>query len=95
MVDMVFNGPANFSMDLFVVNDETGQEAKVDIGLGVFEYPTKEKVKARIQKFVDEELEAALPGFRLMTKTEAWEAVMFEQTGQRFAMAGGKEWDEI
>jgi len=26
---------------------------------------------------------------------EAWESEMFAQTGERFAMVGTKEWDEI
>ncbi|MFW1676408.1 hypothetical protein ACFVYJ_01320 [Pontibacter sp. JAM-7] len=95
MKDLVFNGPADFNMEVFVVNDETEQAGKVTIGLGIFEYPSKEKVKARIQKFVDEEMKEAIPGFRLMTKTEAWEHAMLEKTGTRFAMAGGKDWDEI
>ena len=65
------------------------------IGLGVFDYPSKEKVKERIAKFEAEELVGALDGFRLMTKREAWEMVMYEKTGERFAMVGGQDWDEI
>jgi hypothetical protein len=95
MEDLVFNGPADFKMEVFVVNDETEQSGKVTIGLGMFEYPSKEKVKERIQKFVYEEMEEIIPGFRLMTKTEAWEYIMLEKTGTQFAMAGGKDWDEI
>lgn len=95
MGDLVFNGPAEFEMQVFVVNDETGQSGRVTIGLGVFEYPTKEKVKDRIDKFEREELVDALEGFRVMTKEEAWSMVMYEKTGTQFAMAGGKEWDKI
>jgi len=34
---MVFNGPLEVNMDVFVVNDETEQPGKVTIGLGVCE----------------------------------------------------------
>jgi len=95
MSDLIFNGPAEFDMQVMVVNDETGQSGRVTIGLGMFEYPSKKKVKKRIEKFEAEELIDALDGFRLMTKYEAWATVMHEKTGERFAMAGGKDWDEI
>ena len=92
--DLIFNGPAEFEMQVFVVNDETGQSGRATIGLGVFEYPTKEQVKQRIAEFEANELES-LDGFRLMTKEESWQMVMFEKTGTTFAIAGGKDWDEI
>lgn len=95
MSDIFFNGPAEFEMQVFVVNDETGQSGRVTIGLGVFEYPTKEKVKERIGEFERDEMVGALEGFRLMTKEEAFSTVMYEKTGTRAAMAGGKDWDEI
>ena len=91
--ELTFNGPAEFYMEVFVTNDETGQQGRVTIGLGTFGYPTKERVAARIEKFKDTELVDALDGFRLMTKPEAWEVVMFEKTGTTFAMAGTEEWD--
>lgn len=92
---LVFNGPAEFEMQVFVINDETKQIGRATIGLGVFEYPTKKKVKERIAKFEQEELVDALEGFRIMTKEEAWSMVMYEKTGTKFSMAGGKDWDEI
>ena len=52
-------------------------------------------VAERIKEFESEELTGTLPGFRLMTKEEAWTTAMYEKTGERFAMAGGKDWDEI
>ena len=95
MSNITFNGPAEFEMQVFVINDETKQSGRVTIGLGVFEYPTKKKVKERVAKFEREELVDALDGFRIMTKKEAWRTVMREKTGTQFAMAGGKDWDEI
>jgi len=92
---MVFNGPASFDMQVMVINDETGQVGEVTVGLGLFEYPTPLAIKERIEKMVAEEFEGALDGFRLMTKEEAWKQKMLEKTGTRFAMMGGKDWDEI
>ena len=93
--DMVFNGPAEFDMQVFIINEDTGQSGKATIGLGAFEYPTPQKVKARLDKLNAEDFQGALEGFRLMTKIEAWEAVILEKTGERFAMIGGREWDPI
>lgn len=90
--DLIFNGPAEFEMQIYVINDDLGQEGKATVGLGTFEYPSKEKVSERIAKFEAEEMPK---GFRLMTKSEAWELAMYEKTGTTFAMAGGKEWDPV
>ena len=92
MSDLVFNGPAEFEMQIFVINDEDEQQGRATVGLGTFEYPSKEKVADRIAKFEAEEMPK---GFRLMTKAEAWEMVMYEKTGTSFAMAGSKGWDKI
>lgn len=96
--DLVMNGPVEFNMEIFVINDETQQAGKVTVGLGVFEYPTPEKVKNRIAKFEDEELSVLGEGFRIMTKQESWNMIMREKTGQSevvFALPGGHEWDSI
>lgn len=92
MSDLVFNGPAEFQMEVFVINDDDHAIGRATIGLGTFEYPSKEKVAERISKFESEEMPK---GFRLMTKTESWEMVMLEKTGTSFAMAGNKDWDHI
>lgn len=96
--NLIMNGAAEFNMEVFVINEEKGQKGKVTIGLGVFEFPTPEKVKERIAKFEAEELESIGDGFRVMSKREAWDFVMQERTGQsdmRFALPKGPEWDEL
>jgi len=93
--DLIFNGPAEFDIQVFVTNDETKQSGRATIGLGPFEYPSKESVKQRIAEFEAEEMVDALAGFRLMTKEEAWALIMREKTGMTFAMIGSKEWDDI
>ena len=96
--DLIMNGPAEFSMEVFVINEEKGQKGKVTIGLGVFQFPTPKKVKDRISEFEAEGLGSIGEGFRVMTKREAWDFVMQERTGQsdtRFALPNGPEWTEV
>lgn len=95
MSEQIFNGPATFEMALSVINDETGVTGSVTVGLGAFEFPSPESVAARIKKFEDEECVNALEGFRLMTKDEAVIQFLFKNTGESFAMTGGKDWDAI
>lgn len=95
MSDQIFNGPADFEMALMVINDETGVTGSVTVGLGAFEFPNPESVAARIKKFEDEECVSALDGFRLMTKDEAVTRFMLQNTGERYAIPGSKEWDSI
>jgi hypothetical protein len=95
MSDLVFNGPAEFNMEVFVFNDETKATGKVTVGLGVFEYPTPARIAARLEKLQAEEFTGALKGFRLMGKREAWDTVMLEKAGERFALVGGSDWDAL
>jgi hypothetical protein len=88
MSRLVFDGPAEFEMQVYVISDD-GQQGKATIGLGTFEFPTKEKIAERIAEFETKEMPK---GFRLMTKSEAWKMVMYEKTGTTIAMPGGVEW---
>ena len=93
---MKMNGPAEFEMKVWIVNDETGQAGQATIGLGVFEYPTPEKVAARISNVVAELEEKGMVGFRLADKQEAFNMLCEEKTGESgFAVPGGPEWDPI
>jgi len=97
-VKMIMNGPATFEMVVFLVNDETGQTAKATVGIGAFEYPTKSKVAAKMEELAAGELENFAPGFRLMDKREAFNAMVRDRTGEQeveFATPGGPEWDAI
>ena len=95
MSDLIFNGPVNVSMEIFIINDETGQSGKVGISLGNFEYPSKEDIAERISVFESEELQGMAAGFRLMTKRESFDMIAIEKTGQKFAMPRGEDWDSI
>lgn len=95
MEKVIFNGPAEFEMKVFITNDETDQHGRATITLGALEYPSKERIRDRIAKFEKEELNGALEGFRLMTKREAAEFIIFEKTCERMAIAGSPDWDEI
>lgn len=93
--DFEMHGPAEFEMKVWVVDDETGRQGQVTVGLGAFEYPTREKVKAKIDGLEDELKEMGMGEFRVMTKREAFEAWCLENVGERMAIAGGPDWDEI
>jgi hypothetical protein len=95
MSDIQMNGPAEFEMKVWVINDKTGQSGQATVGLGCFEYPTKEKVKEKVDSLIDELEENGMEGFRLMTKQEAFEAWSIEKVGEPMALAAGPEWDEI
>lgn len=94
MGDIVFNAPIDTKLHVYIINDETEQYGHVELGFGRCEWPTKEKVKARIKEFEDNELERDAPGFRLMTKREVWNHLCEQDIGYRFAMPGGEDWTE-
>jgi hypothetical protein len=93
--EIQLNGPAEFDMHVFVINDESGQRGKVTIGLGVFRYPTPQSIKKRIEEFEQEELIDHLNGFRLMTKREAVAMTTYEKTGLDMVAPVSREWDDI
>lgn len=93
--ETVMNGPAKFNMEVYVVNDETGQAGTVTIGLGAFEYPSKRKVAERMATVENELKKQGLDGFRLATKHEAFEALCIERVGEPMALADSNEWDDI
>lgn len=95
MSDIKMNGPAEFEMKVWVINDDTGQSGQATVGLGSFEYPTKEKVKEKIDSLPEELEEKGMNGFRLMTKREAFKAWSIEKVGEPMALAAGPDWDEI
>ena len=93
--DLTFNYPAEFEMKVWIVNEETGQKGQATIGLGNFEHPTPEKIKAHLDKLCGELEENGTTGFRLATKREAWDAVCMERTGSTFALPKGEEWEAV
>ena len=97
MSDLVFNGPVQFDMKVWIINDETEQKATVTISLGPFEFPTAETIKAHLEELEESEFDGKLKGFRLMNKQEAWDQFCADRFGQRLALpgAGGVQWDEI
>lgn len=95
MKDIKLNGPAEFDMHVFVVNDETGQEGKVTVCLGALKYPTRKDIAERIAKVPADLEEQGMEGFRLASKEEAFRAWSIERTGQQLACPGGPEWDDL
>jgi len=91
---LVMHGPAEFEMHVHIINDETGQTGEMSVNIGVFEYPTPGKVAASLER-VASQLDKVAPGFRLMTKIEAFEEWCIEKVGEPFAAPGGLDWDAI
>lgn len=95
MKKVIMNGPAEFEMKVDIVNDETGQEGCVTIGLGFFKYPTRKDIADRIAQVPDDLKAQGMDGFRLATKHESWRKWCIERTGEELAMPGSMDWDQL
>lgn len=96
MSEITMNGPVDFKMNIYIVNDETQQAGTIPVDLGYFKYPTPDSIAARLEKFASEELVGPLEGFRLMTKHEAFAARAQELYGQPVQLVNvPEEWDPI
>lgn len=89
------NGPADFTMNVYIINDAKEQAGVIPVNLGYFKYPTAESIAARIAKFEAEELIGALAGFRLMTKHEAFSARASAIYHEPVRLVAPEEWDPI
>lgn len=89
------HGPFLMEMKVYIINTETEQAGTLSVGLPPMKYATPDQVKDRIEKFVNGELEKHAPGFRVMTKEEAWRHHCLDNYSQVFAMPGGFSWDEF
>lgn len=94
-VGTVMNGPAQFGMNVYIINDATQQAGEVTLSLGYFAYPTPESIAARIAKFEAESLVGELEGFRLMTKHEAFAARATEFYNEAVQLVAPEAWDPI
>ncbi|WP_445362072.1 hypothetical protein ACJJIQ_00130 (plasmid) [Microbulbifer sp. ANSA003] len=86
-----YHGPADFSMEVWLMNDEQGQVAKVTVGLGTFKFPTFRDIQQRLESVTADLEEKEINGFRLATKSEAFN----ECFGVPVAAPGGTEWDPV
>lgn len=93
--DLVMNGPVCFDMSIFVYNEKTDQYGRVRLYSVYFEYPTPETIAKRVLEFERDIMPVQHPGFRLMKKKEAFQAVMLEKTGQLYELQGTDDWDKI
>ncbi len=93
---IIMNGPVDFKMNVYIINDTTQQAGTILVDSGYFKYPTPESIAARVAKFAAEELVGPLEGFRLMTKHEAFAARAQEIYGQPVQLINvPEEWDPI
>lgn len=90
---MVMEGPIEIDLKIAIINDEAQTAGTVTIGMGMAHYPSREELRACLEKFAVEEMPE---GFRLMNKREYFNAKVRELTGsrERFAIPGGNEWDD-
>ncbi len=90
---LTLQGPVEFEMQVSIIeDDEPERTGTVTIGMGKGKFPTEANQRARLEKFVKEEMPG---GFRLMTKQEYFDMLMREITGsnERYALPGSKDWD--
>lgn len=93
---MKISYPADIQAEVLVVNDETGQTGKVTINVKPEDGGISDQtVRDAIKKFSDETIAKAAPGFRVASNREYLDGIMWERTGQIFAVAGVKFDDDI
>lgn len=91
---MKMHGPVEIEVKVCITDGE--RYGVVTIGMGMAKYPTQKELVDRVEKFIDEELDDQAPGFRAVTKREYWDYICHEKAlGQRLAMPGGANWDEV
>ena len=86
---MEMNAPIKIEMKVYAVEVESGQQAVVTMSLPIGQYPTRTTLEAIFQQAVD-----ALPeGFRVMDKSEFFNAYLQEEYGatEKFATPGSYE----
>jgi len=86
---MKMNAPIQIEMKVYAVEEDTEQQAVVAMSLPVGQYPTRSTLEAIFKK-----AEEALPdGFRVMNKSEFFNAYLQEEYGatEKFATPGSRD----
>lgn len=94
MMKSKMNGPFKSNIEIFVINDKTEMSGTVEVDIGAFEYPSKEKVKEALDKL--DFKKGPLKGYRLMTKREAVNYVLTGCANPEIGVAipGSKDWGD-
>ena len=91
---MKMNAPIKIEMKVYAVEEESGQQAVVTMSLPLGQYPTRTALESIFKQAQD-----ALPeGFRVMDKSEFFNAYLQEEYGatEKFATPGSREFtDEV
>ena len=91
---MKMNAPIKLEMKVYAVEEESGQQAVVTMSLPLGQYPTRTTLES-----IFKQAEEALPGgFRVMNKSEFFNAYLQEEYGviEKFATQGSREFtDEV
>lgn len=86
------NGPFSVKLQVYVINDTTGQAGEATIGLGSCVYPTTDRIKKALKEIDFKSGPAS--GFRLMNKSECINYIATGSSEATLAIPGSKEWDE-
>ena len=95
------HAPVDVSIEVFIINPETGDTGIGTLTMGHLKYPTQDDLAEAVAEF-EAGLEEQAPGYRLMTKDEAFNTVVtrefgpqVDEDGERISVAspGGKCWD--
>ena len=91
---MKMNAPIKIEMKVYAVEEESGQQAVVTMSLPLGQYPTRTTLESIFKQAQD-----ALPeGFRVMDKSEFFNAYLQEEYGatEKFATPGSRDFtDEV
>jgi len=91
---MKMNAPIKLEMKVYAVEEDSGQQAIVTMSLPLGQYPTRTTLES-----IFKQAEDALPeGFRVMNKSEFFNAYLQEEYGatEKFATPGSREFtDEV
>lgn len=88
------NGPVELEMRVWIINDEKQQAGQAIVPLGVFKYVNPETIANALKKFEETGFIGPLEGFRLMTKKEAWSAMVQQRFGVESILSAHDEWDD-
>lgn len=87
---MEMNAPITFEMEVWAIEEETGNAALVTMSLPRGQYPTVKTIKSLIDNAKDQ-----LPeGYALMNKSDFFNAILADEYGQqstRFATPGSHD----
>jgi len=84
-------GPVEVQVVIGIVHEASGATGELTLGLTKGVYPTEGQIRDAVEEGVAKHMP---DGCRLMSKQEYWDAMCIAATGQKFALPGGRDWDD-